>query len=81
MPLPEDCLLCTVKMEGEQAEWLAARRDRWTELPRVTRLAQWGSYVLAQVASPDGDKGLNCLFSGTEPVRLERCYETGATGQ
>lgn len=76
--LPEDCLLCTVKMDDEQADWLQARRDNWTGPPRVTRLAQYGSYVLVQASSPDGNYALECMFNGIEPVRLESCWETGA---
>jgi hypothetical protein len=54
--------------------------------PRVSRLAQWGSFVLIQVESADGEAVMQCLFEGASPVELRRCWEVrtrsaaGATG-
>lgn len=72
---PEDCQQCTIKVNDEQRAWLLARSENFAGSPRVTRLAQWGSYVLMRAESPDGDYAVECLFNGISPVRLERCRE------
>lgn len=80
---PEDCQECTIKVNDEQRAWLLARRENFAASPRVTRLAQGGSYVLmrAQTSassaepSPTSDYAVDCLFHGISPVRLERCQE------
>jgi hypothetical protein len=72
---PEDCQLCTVKVNDEQRDWLLARSGYFAGSPRLTRLAQWGSYVLMRAESPDGDYAVECLFKGISPVRLDRCQE------
>jgi len=72
---PEDCLLCRVKVSGEQHAWLLARSENFTGSPRLTRLAQWGSYVLMRAESPGSDYAVECLFNGISPVRLEHCQE------
>ena len=73
--IPEDCPYCTFSAGEEQRAWLEARRDLFGEAPRVTRLAQWGSYVVVGAESADGDYAIECLFHGLSPVRLERCRE------
>jgi hypothetical protein len=72
---PEDCPRCTVKVNDEQRAWLLARGENFAGLPLLTRLAQWGSYVLMRAESPDSDYAVECLFKGISPVRLERCQE------
>jgi hypothetical protein len=72
---PEDCPMCTVKINDEQRAWLLARSENFAGSPRLTRLAQWGSYVLMRAESPDGDYAVECLFKGISPVRLEHCRE------
>jgi len=72
---PEDCQLCTVKVNDEQRDWLLARSGYFAGSPRLTRLAQWGSYVLMRAESPGSDYAVECLFNGISPVRLERCRE------
>ncbi|HET7091082.1 MAG TPA: hypothetical protein VFL17_20810 [Anaerolineae bacterium] len=39
---------------------------------RITREAQWGSYVLMRAESPSGD-AVECLLHGISPVTVERC--------
>ena len=39
---------------------------------RITRQAQWGSYVLMRAESPSGD-AVECLLHGISPVTVERC--------
>jgi len=72
---PEDCQLCKVKISGEQRDWLLARSGNFAGSPRLTCLAQWGSYVLMHAESPDSDYAVECLFHGISPVRLEHCRE------
>jgi hypothetical protein len=72
---PEDCLLCKIKVNDEQRDWLLARSGYFAGSPRLTRLAQGGSYVLMHAESPDGDYAVECLFKGISPVRLEHCRE------
>jgi hypothetical protein len=73
--LPEDCPQCFFRADDEQREWLLARSELIGDSPQVSRLAQWGSYVLLQAESADGEYLMQCLFEGTSPVRLERCWE------
>jgi len=72
---PEDCRGCTVKVNDEQRAWLLARSEHFTGSPRLTRLAQWGGYILMRAESPDSDYAVECLFRGISPVKLERCRE------
>ena len=72
---PEDCQECTIKANDEQRAWLLARNENFAGSPRMTRLAQWGSYVLMRAESPGSDYAVECLFSGISLVRLERCQE------
>jgi hypothetical protein len=73
--IPADCPECTVKVSEEQRAWLLARSENFAGSPRITRLAQWGSFVLMRAESPDSDYAVECLFSGLSVVRLERCQE------
>ena len=72
---PEECQLCTVKVTDEQRDWFLARSANFADPPRLTRLAQWGSYVLMRAESPDSDYAVECLFHSISPVRLEQCRE------
>ncbi len=73
--LPEDCPICTFAAGEEQRAWLRDRRTLLGGSPRVTRLAQWGNYVVMGAESPDGEYRIECLFHGLSPVRLETCRE------
>jgi len=81
--MPPDCPECAIKVSDEQRAWFRARALRWARSltepgaasPRITRLAQWGSYVLMRAESPGGDYAVECLFHGHSLVRLERCRE------
>ena len=72
---PEDCRQCTIKISDEQRDWFLARGENWSGLPHVTRLAQWGSYVLMKAQSSTNDFGVECLFRGISPVTLDHCRE------
>lgn len=72
---PENCPECAVKVSDEQRAWLLARSENFAGSPRITRLAQWGRFVSMHAESPGGDYAVECLFSGIDLVRLERCRE------
>lgn len=74
---PEDCRQCTVQVSDAQRDWLLAQSKNWSDLPHVTRLAQWGSYVLMEAQSPTDGSGVECLFRGISPVTLDHCREIG----
>jgi hypothetical protein len=71
----EDCPECFIRVSAPQREWFAARRDKFIRPPVVTRLAQWGSYVLSRAESPDDGYAIECLFHNISPVKLELCRE------
>jgi len=73
--LPDDCPQCFFRAGDEQREWLQARSEMIGGSPRVSRLAQWGSFVLIQAESADGEAVMQCLFEGASPVELRRCWE------
>jgi hypothetical protein len=73
--IPEDCPQCYFRTDDEQREWLQARRGVIGDSPQVGRLAQWGSFVLMQAESSDGEYVMQCLFEGASPVILQRCWE------
>ena len=73
--IPEDCPQCYFRTDEEQRAWLQARGKMLGDEPLIGRLAQWGSYVLIQAESPDGRYVMQCLFEGTSPVQLDRCWE------
>lgn len=76
---PPDCPACTIRVSDELRAWLLARAESFAEPPRVTRLAQWGSYVLMRVEpSSTGDRAIECRFHGISPVKLEDCWEVEA---
>jgi hypothetical protein len=72
---PEDCRECTIKVAEPQRDWFLARSEQWVGTPRITRLAQRGSYVLMQAQSPQTGYGVTCLFFGLSPVTLSQCQE------
>jgi hypothetical protein len=73
---PEDCRRCTIRASDEQRDWLLSRSENWEDPPHVTRLAQWGSYVLMEARSPTAGSAVECLFHGISPVTLDHCRET-----
>ncbi len=74
---PQNCKECTIRISDEQRDWLLAHRENWTDSPRLTRLAQWGSYVLMQARSPTTGQGVECRFFGISSVTLDRCWQAG----
>jgi hypothetical protein len=72
---PEDCRECIVKVNDEQQAWLLAGSGNFAASPRLTRLAQWGSYVLMRAESSGSDYAVECLFNGISPVKLGLCRE------
>ena len=73
--LPEDCPFCSFSVSDDLRSRLHGRKDDFAGTPEVTRLAQWGSYVLVQAESPDREYAIQCLFEGLAPVQLDRCWE------
>ncbi len=69
-----DCPECQVAATREQQAWLLEQGRRMGGTPVVSRLAQWGSYVLMSARAPAGG-GVACLFHGFSPVTLVRCQE------
>ena len=55
--------------------WLRERGAKLGATPRVSRLAQWGAYVLMRLEAPDPRTAIECLFTGPKPVTLEHCAE------
>ena len=72
---PADCPHCKFSLSEDSRDWLQDQGAYFTGTPSITRLAQWGSYVLVQAESPDDEYAIECLFQGLSPVRLERCWE------
>ncbi len=64
-----DCRACALKVR----EGLTLPAATIGNAPRITRLAQWGSYVLMRAEAPSGGEAVECLFHGISPVTLERC--------
>jgi hypothetical protein len=73
--VPEDCPYCKFSVGDDLRGWLRSQEAEFAGTADVTRLAQWGTHVLVQAASPDGEYALQCLFEGLAPVRLDRCWE------
>lgn len=73
--IPEDCPQCYFRTSDEQRAWFQARSGMLGGSPQISRLAQWGSYVLIQAESSDGEYAIQCLFEGASPVQLQRCWE------
>jgi hypothetical protein len=73
--LPEGCPYCKFSVSDDLRSRLHGRKADFAGTPEVTRLAQWGSHVLVQAESPDGEYAIQCLFEGLAPVRLDRCWE------
>ena len=76
--LPEDCPYCKFSVSDEWRGWLRDQQASSTGTPRISRLAQWGSYVLVQAAWEDSGQAIECLFEGLSPVRLNRCWEVNS---
>ncbi len=80
---PEDCPACRFRVGDELRSWLLAHGENFDNAPQITRLGQWGSYVLMRaepstgsgVPSPTGDYAIECRFHGLAPVTLEECWE------
>jgi hypothetical protein len=79
---PPDCRACRLQVSYEQRNWLLSKGGYLDGAPRITRLAQWGSYVLLRTQSPDGEYAMECFFQGIRQVRLVECQEVeGAKGE
>lgn len=76
--LPADCPYCRFSVGDDLRGWLRDQEAIFAGTPNVTRLAQWGSYVLIRVESQDGEHAIECLFEGLAPVRLDRCWEVNS---
>jgi hypothetical protein len=74
----EDCRNCQPQASEEWQNWLQERQASLGEVPRITRLAQWGGEVLMRVESSAGDMAIECWFTGLQPVQLRSCEEVGS---
>jgi hypothetical protein len=74
-PVPEECRNCVPQSENAQLDWLRSHHDRFGPDLQISRLAQWGRYVLMQVSSESSGQAIECWFEGTSPVWLESCTE------
>ncbi len=72
----EPCPDCDLVAPKNWQTWLYTRKNAFGDSPEVTRLAQWGSYVLMEVQSETGDFTAECWFEGISPITLTRCAET-----
>ena len=72
---PADCPACDIAVDDELRAWLQERAADLGDVPRITRLAQWGSYVWLRAESAAGQYAIECRFWGFNPVRLEECWE------
>ena len=70
-----DCTACAVRANTDLREWLRARNERFAGSPRISRLAQYGSYVRMRAESPGGDYAIECRFHGIQLTTLETCAE------
>jgi hypothetical protein len=68
------CQDCQLQVSAGWQAWLQDR-GRFTGAPRITRLAQWGSYVLMRAANPGSGYGVECMFQGNRMVSLVACRE------
>jgi hypothetical protein len=76
--VPADCPYCKFSVSDDWRGWLRDRAASFSAPPGVSRLAQWGSYVLVRAGSPGDDYAVECLFEGLSPVRLNRCWEVNS---
>jgi hypothetical protein len=72
------CQNCQLEVSADWQAWLRDQ-GRFTGTPQITRLAQWGSYVLMRAANPGSGYAVACLFQGTRTVTLVRCREASLT--
>ena len=63
-----DCRACTLRV----SEGVTLPPAGLSGPLRITRQAQWGSYVLMRAGSPSGD-AVECLFNGFSPVTVAGC--------
>ncbi len=75
-PVDEDCRRnCVPEATAEWQNWIQSRREAFGESPKITRLAQWGNYVLMKIESTDRTLAAECWLEGTDPVQLVSCKE------
>jgi hypothetical protein len=74
-----DCAPCTVTLEAATRAWLLEQGAALGPMPRITRLAQWGSHVLMR-ADGAGGGAIECFFEGIAPVTISECRAAGAGG-
>jgi hypothetical protein len=68
------CQDCAVQVSDEWRAWLLDQGGRhFTAAPQITRLGQWGSYVLMQARDAASAYAVQCLFHGSNTVGIVRC--------
>ena len=73
--MDKDCRNCQPQTSVEWQNWLQSRQESFGKSPSISRLAQWGNYVLMQIESTKTDFIAECWFEGTNPTQLIRCEE------
>jgi hypothetical protein len=68
-----NCQDCAVQVSDEWRAWLLDHGRRFTAPPQITRLGQWGSYVLMQARDAASGFAVQCLFHGNDTVGIVRC--------
>ena len=75
----QDISQCQDCQMRASADWQAWLRDhgRFTGTPQISRLAEWGSYVIMRAANPGSGYAVECLFQGISTINLVWCKEEG----
>jgi hypothetical protein len=74
---PEDCPACRFRVTDELKAWLQEHSANLQQ-PEITRVAQWGNYVLMRAQAPGAGSAIECRFHGTSPIFLEACWTVQA---
>jgi hypothetical protein len=74
---PEDCPACRFRVTDELKAWLQEHSTNLQQ-PEITRVGQWGNYVLMRAQAPDAGSAIACRFRGTSPIYLEACWTVRA---
>lgn len=69
------CPDCQMQASVDWQAWLADHGRFTGAAPRLSRVAQSGSYVLLRAANPGSGYAVECLFHGNRILELVRCME------
>ena len=71
----DSCPNCDVIISKEWQSWLNARKESFGESPQISRLEQWGGYVLMRIEAQSGNASAECWFEGINTKQLTHCEE------